>query len=110
MERLYREVRTWPGGEDFEILAVSVDASAAAPDFLGRGVVSADLKAFADQLGLTFEIVHDAPGGIQRTYQTTGVPESFLVGRDGVIHLKYAGPTEWDTPHYMDQIRRLLER
>lgn len=109
MERLYKEVRSWPGGESFEILAVSVDATVERPDPLGRGVTRNDLVDFASELALTFPIVHDPAGRIQRTYQTTGVPESFLVGRDGVIYKKVAGPTEWDAPQYLELIRRLLE-
>ena len=54
------------------------------------------MAAFADSLSLTFPILRDPEGRIQRIYQTTGVPESFVVGRDGVIYRKLIGPTEWD--------------
>jgi peroxiredoxin len=109
LERLYHQVREMPRGEDFEILAVSVDASLDRPDPLGRGVKADDLEAFARELGLTFPIVHDTPGRLQTLYQTTGVPESFVVDRDGVIFYKYAGPMEWDAPQHLELIRRLLE-
>jgi cytochrome c biogenesis protein CcmG/thiol:disulfide interchange protein DsbE len=110
MERLYQEVRSRPGGDDFEILAVSVDASLERPEPGRGGVALADLGSFADELGLTFPIVHDARGRIQNLYQTTGVPESFLIGRDGIIYRKVAGETEWDAPLHLDLIRSLLER
>jgi hypothetical protein len=110
MERLYHEVRQWPRGEDFEILAVSVDASLDKPDLLGRGVGAGDLEAFAKELGLTFPIVHDTPGRLQTLYQTTGVPESFIVDRDGIIAKKFGGPElAWDAPQHLELIRRLLE-
>ena len=108
MERLYQEIRSQPGGEDFEILAVSVDATLQRPDPLGRGVEREDLLAFAEEFGLTFPVVHDPAGGIQDLYMTTGVPESVVVGRDGVIYKKIAGPTEWDAPQYQELIHRLL--
>jgi peroxiredoxin len=108
LERLYHEVREMPRGEDFEILAVSVDATSETPDALGRGVEAGDLEAFARELGLTFPIVHDTPGRLQTLYQTTGVPESFVVDRNGVIFYKYAGPMEWDAPQHLELIRRLL--
>jgi cytochrome c-type biogenesis protein len=92
------------------ILAVSVDASVERPDPLGRGVSGVDLQAFAGRLGVTFPIAHDPPGKIQMTLQTTGVPESFLIGRDGLIYRKVVGETEWDAPQYLKQIRGLLER
>lgn len=102
MQRLYEEME----GTDFEILAVSVDAPRGQEDAFGRP--GGDLEAFAQEYGLTFPILHDPQGGIQRTYQTTGVPESFIVGRDGVIYKKVAGPTDWDAPVNQELIRRLL--
>lgn len=60
MEKLYREL----GPKGLRILAVSIDDGDAK-----------DVRSFVDELGLTFEILHDASGDIQRIYQTTGVPE-----------------------------------
>jgi peroxiredoxin len=102
MQRLYDSLE----GEDFEILAVSVDAPAGQADMFGRP--GGDLRAFTDELGLTFPILHDPDGSIQRLYQTTGVPESFIVGKDGVIYRKVAGPTEWDAEVNEGLVRRLL--
>jgi peroxiredoxin len=72
--------------------------------------VGGDLHAFADELGLTFPILHDPAGVIQRTYQATAVPESFLIDKDGVIQKKVAGQTEWDAPENQELVRRLLAR
>lgn len=102
MQRLYESL----GDENFEILAVSVDAPFGQMDVGGRP--GGDLRRFTDDLGLTFPILHDPDGSIQRLYQTTGVPESFIVGRDGVIYKKVAGPTEWDAAVNEDLVRRLL--
>ena len=92
--------------EDLAILAISVDAPFGERDLFGRE--GGDLEAFALERGLTFTILHDPTGKIQEIYQTTGVPESFVVGRDGVILKKVAGPTEWDAPAHVEFIRRLL--
>ena len=102
MERLYEDLKD----PDFEILAVSVDARAGENDEFGRP--GGDLRAFAKEMGLTFPILHDPEGRIQRTYQTTGVPETFLIGRDGIIYKKVAGGTTWDAPVNQDLVRRLL--
>ncbi len=102
MERLYKEF----ADEGLEILAVSIDAEAGTFDLFGRP--GGDIQAFADSLGLTFPLLHDPSGGIQQLYQTTGVPETFLVGRDGIIYKKVAGGTEWDAPDHQELIRRLL--
>lgn len=103
MERLYQEFT----GEPFEIVAISIDAPWGQPDAVGR--LGGDIRAFADSLALTFPILHDPEGQIQRTYQTTGVPESFLIGRDGLIYRKVSGATDWDRPEYIEFIRRLLQ-
>ena len=102
MERLYQEM----GGEGLEIMAVSIDAELGSFDLAGRP--GGDIQAFADSLGLTFPIVHDPSGGIERLYGTTGVPETFLIGRDGIIYKKVAGGTEWDAPQHKELIQRLL--
>lgn len=102
IQRLYDALES----EDFEVLAVSVDARLGEVDIAGRP--GGDLDAFASELNLTFPILHDPSGDIQRQYQTTGVPESFVIGKDGVIYKKVAGPTEWDAPVNEELIRRLL--
>ncbi|MBI1967248.1 MAG: TlpA family protein disulfide reductase [Gemmatimonadetes bacterium] len=94
IERLHRKFV----GTDFRVVAVSVDKD-------GPEVV----EAFVKGLGLTFEVWHDRSGDIQRIYQTTGVPESFVIDRDGVIVKKLIGAAEWDGPVNETLIRRLLD-
>jgi len=93
---------------DFEIVAVSVDAAGVGA-VGGGGNVGGDVEAFVEEYGLTFEVLLDTSGEIAETYQTTGLPESFLIGRDGVIYKKVAGGTMWDDDRYVEQIQRLLE-
>lgn len=100
--------RLWESQDpaDFEILAVSIDARQGERDSAGRP--GGDIWAYAEDLGLTFTILHDPTGKIQRTYQTTGVPESFVIGRDGTIYKKVIGAMEWDAGANRDLIDRLL--
>jgi len=102
MERLYQKI----GGDGFEIMAISIDVEPGGFDLDGNP--GGDIQAFADSLGLTFPILHDPSGAIQQLYRTTGVPESFLIGTDGILYKRVAGPTEWDAPEYKELIRRLL--
>ena len=102
LQRLYEEV----GDEDFEILAISVDAPFGEVDLFGRE--GGDLRSYADSLGLSFTILHDPSGKVQQTFQTTGVPESFVVDGEGVIYKKIAGATAWDAPQNVELIQRLL--
>jgi len=102
MERLYQKI----GGDGFEIMAISIDVEPGGFDLDGNP--GGDIQAFADSLGLTFPILHDPSGAIQQLYRTTGVPESFLIGTDGILYKRVAGPTEWDAPEYRELIQRLL--
>jgi cytochrome c biogenesis protein CcmG, thiol:disulfide interchange protein DsbE len=104
MQRLYEAF----AGQDFEIVAVSIDAPVGQRDPVGNP--GGNIRAFADSLSLTFPILHDPQGRIQRTYQTTGVPETFVIGRDGRIYRRVSGATEWDRPGHIEFIQRLLDQ
>ena len=93
MQEAYAKLK--PRG--FAIAAVSVD----------EGSVD-DVKQFVREFGLTFDILQDRTGRIQQVYQTTGVPESFLVGRDGVIIKRLIGSHNWASEANLAQIDRLL--
>ena len=103
MQRLYDHFEDEP----FEIVAVSVDSPPGEAD--ADGNPGGDVEAFVNELGLTFPILHDPDQGIQRTYQSPWLPESFVIGMDGVIYRKVAGATEWDEPRYKELIQRLLD-
>jgi peroxiredoxin len=102
MQRLYEEIRN----EDFHVLAVSIDRAPADDD--PANPLGGKLQAFADSLGLTFTILHDPSGEISTAFQTTGVPESFVLDREGVIFRKITGPTAWDGTQNVELIERLL--
>ncbi len=92
MQRLHRAL----AGTDFELVAVSVDAD---PE---------PVLQFRDRLGLDFTLLIDSDQRVAREYQTFRFPESLLIGRDGVILERYVGSKEWDSPAYLDRIRRVL--
>ena len=94
MEKLSQNM----AGPDFRVVAVSVDKDG--PDVVMK---------FANEFGLHFDILHDPSGKIQRTLQTTGVPESFVLDRSGVIIKKVIGADRWDSPVNETLIRHLLD-
>ena len=102
MERLHQKLV----GTDFRIVAVSVDGDAF---FSADKKDAAEIMAFVNDMGLSFDILHDPSGAIRTGYQTTGVPESFVLDRDGVIVKKVIGAAEWDGPVNEAIIRRLLD-
>jgi peroxiredoxin len=94
MERLYDSLA--PRG--LHIAAVSIDEGS--PE---------TVRAFARELGLKFDILQDRSTRIQQAYQTTGVPESFLLDRDGVIVKRVIGAHDWSSPVNRALVARLLE-
>jgi peroxiredoxin len=95
MEKLYRELKD----EDFEILAVSIDA-------LGEKAVAPFMKKFK----LSFPALMDPDGTIKTLYKTTGVPESFIINKDGILVEKIIGPRNWASPELVRYFRDLIRR
>ena len=94
MEKLYREF----GPQGLEIVAVSVDNPGS----------EETIRAFAKELGLTFEILHDPAKEVARRYQVTGYPESFVIGREGIIRRKVFAAADWSSDANRALIRELL--
>ncbi len=86
------------GSDEFSVVAVSTDV-------IGRSRV----LDWVTERDLTFEILHDASGTIDRDYQITGLPETFLIDRNGVIIRKVIGAREWDNEFERGMIQRALD-
>ena len=93
MQALYDSL----GSRGFRIAAISIDEGS--PE---------EVVAFAQQLGLTFDILHDRSGSVERLYQTTGVPESFLLDRRGILVKRVIGAHDWNSPANRSTVERLL--
>ena len=94
IEALHRDYA--PKG--FKVLAVSVDDP-------GRAET---ISAFVEQYKLTFEILHDPDKKIVEQYDILGYPETFIIGRDGVIRKKLLSATDWNSPEHRALVERLL--
>jgi cytochrome c biogenesis protein CcmG/thiol:disulfide interchange protein DsbE len=94
MEKLYQSLA--PRG--FRIAAVSIDEGS--PE---------DVQAFGRELGLSFDILQDRSTKVQRIYQTTGVPECFLLNGPGGFVKRVIGARDWSSPVNRALIERLLD-
>lgn len=95
LERLYQELK----GEGFEILAVSIDAGGAQ-----------DVRPFMKKHKLSFPALTDSKGMIKGLYQTTGVPESFIIDKDRILVEKVIGPKNWAAHEAIRFIRNLIQK
>jgi peroxiredoxin len=93
LQRLYDALKP----EGFEVLAISIDG---ADDV-------AKVRGFRDELGLGFPILLDPQRRAYQAYGVYGVPETFLIDRDGRIVERFVGPRNWDEPRYARAVRRL---
>jgi peroxiredoxin len=86
------------GDKGLKIVAVSID------DAVGED----SIRAFAKNYGVTFEVLHDPTHEIERIYQTTGYPETFVIGSEGTIRKKWIGPDDWSSQGNRALIAQLL--
>jgi thiol-disulfide isomerase/thioredoxin len=97
IEQLHRRL----GPQGLKVVAVSVDDPG----------TEEQIRDFARQYRLTFEILHDPrgqEGEVSRIYQTTGYPETVIIGRDGIIRKKVIGASDWNSPENRGLVERLL--
>ena len=72
-------------------------------DYKNQGVVilgvdtqdlTGNARDFIDEVGMTYPSVRDGTDGTERDFEVTGVPETFVVDRDGLIALHFRGPVD----------------
>lgn len=91
-------LHTAMGPKGLKVVAVSIDTAGA----------DAIRKFMADN-HLSFEVLHDSSGVIQQAYQTTGVPETFVIAADGTIRKKSIGASDWNSEPNRALITQLLK-
>jgi len=95
MEKLHQELKDEP----FALLAVSIDES---------GVQ--DVRPFMKKHKLSFPALTDPAGTIKSLYKTTGVPESFVIDKDGTLLEIVIGPRDWAAPEVIRYFQNLIQR
>ncbi len=93
MERLYRAFK----GQDFEMLAINVeeDGAKVLPNFLSEHPHS-------------FPVLLDEKAEVQSSYGVFRYPETFVVGKNGVVVDKVIGARDWSSPKMIEYIKFLV--
>jgi cytochrome c biogenesis protein CcmG, thiol:disulfide interchange protein DsbE len=94
LDRLHRE----QAGEGLRVVGVSIDAAASRPE----------IDRFLEQHDITFQVLHDPDQRALATFETTGVPETFLIGRDGRVLRRWTGLIDPLSPSIRAQIDAAL--
>lgn len=95
IESLYQDY----GERGFTVAAVSIDAG---PRRL------AEIEEFRDEYGLSFPILLDPENRITRTLNTIGVPENFVLDREGRIVKRVVGASNWNSEANRTLVEQLL--
>lgn len=74
---------TSPSGSNHQILAVNMTTKELSGD---------DATAFAQKHGLTFPILIDPNGEVEKLYQVIAYPTSYIVNAEGIITYAFKGP------------------
>ncbi len=88
MQNLYKKIPK----DKFKMLAVLNKDKPALADFV------------ANQKGLTFTILDDEQNVVGAKYFLTGLPETFIVDKQGIIREKVIGAAQWDSSGAMQTI------
>jgi peroxiredoxin len=93
MELLYQALKR----REFEMLAVSIDQG-------GEKAV----RPFAANYGLTFPVLLDPEKKTYQLYGLTGVPETFIIDRTGMIIQKIIGPQDWINRNWLNYFEGII--
>ena len=86
-------------GKPFQMIAVSIDEG-------GRP----DIESFFQTSGFNLPAYTDPDNRAAKTYGITGVPETFIIDRQGIIVKKVIGPMEWDSPEVTAFFEKLMKQ
>jgi peroxiredoxin len=85
-------------GRGVNVIGVSVD----------RRSAETEVARFAEARGVTFRIALDPEQRVMSTFRTIGVPETFLIGPDGIIAHRWIGEFDPMDPATLDRVEALL--
>jgi len=85
-------------GKPFQMVAISVDEG-------GKQAV----ESFFKESGFSLPAYLDESGTSAKIYGVTGVPESFVIDKQGIIVKKIIGGFAWDSPEAVSFIEKLMK-
>jgi cytochrome c biogenesis protein CcmG/thiol:disulfide interchange protein DsbE len=96
MEVLYKNLEK----DGLVVLAVSID----------RVTTKKDIPPFVKSLNLSFPVLVDSWGQTDKRYKLMGVPETYIIDRQGILREKVIGPRDWTLLDNLRTMAALLNR
>ncbi len=66
--------------------------------------------SFAAKLGITMPILDDQANLVGPKYGLTGLPETFIIDKQGILRQKFIGPYEWDSLKFVDMLMKYINQ
>lgn len=85
-------------GKPFQMVAVSIDEG-------GKAAV----ESFFKESGFSLPAYLDPSGASTKSYGITGVPESFVIDKQGILVKKVIGGFAWDSPEAVSFLEGLMK-
>ncbi len=92
------KLNTFMAGKPFQMVAVSIDEG-------GKPTID----AFFKETGLLLPTYLDESGNSAKSYGVTGVPESFIIDKQGVLVKKVIGGFAWNSPEVVAYLEGLMK-
>ena len=83
--------------KDFVVLAVSQDTDGAI------------VAPFVEQNHFQFTVLLDPRNEVGERYDVNGIPETFIIGRDGRIVAHHVGPYDWSNADIREALQELIK-
>lgn len=66
--------------------------------------------SFASKFRISMPILDDQNNQVGPKYGLTGVPETFIVDKRGILREKFIGPASWDAPGYVQMLMKYIQQ
>ena len=94
-EKLYRRYRS----EGVVVLAVTLDKNS-----------KKKVKSFVEEYGLSFPILFDEEGKVERLYPSMTIPFTYVLDREGRVVARVDGAKNWESNETFEAIEYLLKK
>jgi peroxiredoxin len=85
-----------------------------ADKFKMLSILSNDEPKFAEKMaedtGCTFPVMDDPDSSVGKAYGLTGVPETYIVDKKGILREKFIGPRQWSSPDAKQMLYKYLSQ
>lgn len=92
------KLNSFMAGKPFQMVAVSIDEG-------GKPAI----EAFFKESGFSLPTYLDPTGASAKAYGITGVPETFIIDKNGILVKKIIGGAAWDSPEAVAFLEGLMK-